>query len=86
MVCVVWGVPEGRNVGRRASMQRGRKEGRSEGTERKEGRREGGKEGRKEGRKEGMKLLAVGDVEIDWRWWAPPAVHDNERLSLRNIF
>ena len=78
MACVVWGVPEGRNVGRRASMQRGWKEGRSEGTERKEERREG--------RKEGVKLLAVGDVEIDWRWWAPPAVHDNERLSLRNIF
>ena len=63
MTCVVWGVPEGRNVGRRASRQRGRKEGRNEGTE------------RKEGRKEGMKLLAVGDTEIDWRWWAPPAVH-----------
>ena len=65
-------------MSRRAGRQRGRKEGRSEGTERKEGRREG--------RKEGVKLLAVGDVEIDWRWWAPPAVHDNERLSLRNIF
>jgi len=65
-------------VSRRAGRQRGRKEGRSEGAERKEGRREG--------RKEGVKLLAVGDVEIDWRWWAPPAVHDNERLSLRNIF
>jgi len=65
-------------VSRRAGRQRGRKEGRSEGAERKEGRREG--------RKEGVKLLAVGDVEIDWRWWAPPAVHDNERLSLRNMF
>ena len=65
-------------MSRRAGRQRGRKEGRSEGAERKEGRREG--------RKEGVKLLAVGDVEIDWRWWAPPAVHDNERLSLRNIF
>ena len=78
MVCVDQGRPEGRNVSRRAGRQRGRKEGRSEGTERKEERREG--------RKEGVKLLAVGDVEIDWRWWAPPAVHDNERLSLRNIF
>ena len=63
---------------KRKLRMEGRKEGRSEGTERKEGRREG--------RKEGMKLLAVGDIEIDWWWWAPPAVHYNERLSLRNIF
>ena len=65
-------------MSRRAGRQRGREKGRSEGTERKEERREG--------RKEGMKLLAVGDTEVDWRWWAPPAVHYNERLSLRNYF
>jgi hypothetical protein len=32
-----------------------------------------------------MKLLAVEGIEIDWRWWAPPVVHSNERLSLTAI-
>ena len=33
-----------------------------------------------------MRLLAVEGIEIDWLWWAPPAIHSNERISLRNIF
>ena len=78
MACGGCGRPECRNVGRRVGRQRGRTGGRKE--------RRDKEEGRKEGRKEGMMLLAVGDVAIDWRWWAPPAIHYNERLSLRNIF
>jgi hypothetical protein len=56
----------------------GRPEGRNVG--RRAGGQRGQKEGRKKERKDGMKLLAVEGIEIDWRWWAPPVVHSNERL------
>ena len=53
----------------------GRKVGGQEG--RRAGRQEDRKEGRKEGRQEGKQVW----IKIEGRWWAPPAIQYNNRLS-----